>query len=88
VIDQAGHSPQGSDEMSKSTDKDTSGSGARTSRVGVYGTSDKGRTTDPSSETIGVYDRPANADRSRMTPTVIAVIAAIIVAILLLLWVL
>jgi hypothetical protein len=74
--------------MSKSTDQDTSGSGARAGRVGVYGTSDNGRTTDPSSENIGVYDRPAGADRSRRMPTIIAIVAAIIVAILLLMWVL
>lgn len=74
--------------MSKSTDQDTSGSSAPTGRVGVYDTSDTGRTTDPSSERAGVYDRPAGADRSRMTPTVIAIIAAIVIAILLLIWVL
>lgn len=74
--------------MSKSTDHDTSGGNARTGRVGVYGTGDDSRTTDPSSENIGVYDRPASADRSRRTPTVIAIVAAIIVAILLLMWVL
>ena len=78
--------------MSKSTDQDTSGRVTETGRVGVYGdsdrTSDGGRATGSPSETVGVHDRPASADRSRMTPTVIAIVAAALVAILLLIWIL